>query len=136
MPSGTFYPSLSTILTVDSLPENLGFLQNGISNFLDKLYFRDYQFHKSEKGDSAFYSLVIVSQKRLAIEFPGTGLSLIFNPSHPGLATVTSEFPLSLSYEWPILKYINTFRNETFPNDVQSFFKLFLEIIGDRKSVV
>jgi len=43
---------------------------------LGKIHFKDLQYSKSPKGDAAFYSLSIVSPKRLALEIPSTGMDL------------------------------------------------------------
>ncbi len=69
-------------------------------------YFKDLQFSKSQKGDSAFYSLSIISFKRLDIEIPGTGIFIILNPSHDPLTSDITEFPLTVSYKLEILSYL------------------------------
>ena len=65
-----FFPQLSSVVTLDRLPEQLGFIQNGLNNIFDKLFYRDFQYIKSENGDSTFYSLVIVSHKKIVIDIP------------------------------------------------------------------
>ena len=65
MPTETFFPKLSSVVRIESFPEQLSFIQDGLNNLLDKLYYRDFQFVQSQNGDSNFYSLVLVSHKKL-----------------------------------------------------------------------
>jgi hypothetical protein len=37
----SFDPNLATIVSVDSFPEQLQFLENGLNNALQKIYFRE-----------------------------------------------------------------------------------------------
>jgi len=71
-----FYPTLATVVSTDERPEVLGFIKDGLSTMLGKIHFKDLQYSKSPKGDAAFYSLSIVSPKRLALEIPSTGMAL------------------------------------------------------------
>ena len=61
MVNDRYYPSLADLLSTDALPSELGFIKTGITDFFGKLYFKDFQFSKSEAGDRAFYSLSLVS---------------------------------------------------------------------------
>jgi hypothetical protein len=70
-----FYPTLATVVSTDDLPEVMGFIKDGLSTMLGKIHFKDLQYSKSPKGDAAFYSLSIVSPKRLALEIPSTGIN-------------------------------------------------------------
>jgi hypothetical protein len=70
-----FYPTLATVVSTEDLPEVLGFIKDGLSTMLGKIHFKDLQYSKSPKGDPAFYSLSIVSSKRLALEIPSTGIN-------------------------------------------------------------
>ena len=92
MPVNKFYPRLSSIIKVDNLPDSLSFFQDGLNSIFDKLFFRDFQSARSANGDNAFYSLIIVSHKRIGIDIPGTGFALVLNPGHSG----TSEIPVTL----------------------------------------
>ncbi|MEL6866949.1 MAG: hypothetical protein AAFP19_21165, partial [Bacteroidota bacterium] len=125
----TFYPPLSSIVTFDELPDQLSFVKDGLSSLFDKIYFRDLQFSKSPKGDSAFYSLVIVSKKRLAVEIPGTGLFFILNPAHdPSNANDVSEIPISVRYEWKILGLLKSFDLDNFSFSPSAFFDIILQL--------
>ena len=96
MAATVFYPPLSSIVQLDFLPEQLDFVNTGLSSLLDDLYYKDLQVSKSARGDGAFYSLSLMSKKRLDLELPGTGIKLVLNPSFvPG---DFSEFPDYLNY--------------------------------------
>lgn len=121
-----FYPPLSSLVKLDNFPEQLSFVQSGLSNALSNIYYKDLQFSKSTKGDYAFYSLKIVSLQRIDIEIPGTGINIVLNPGHSGI----SEFPITLSYEWPILAYTRGFSLNNFSFSGGDFYDLALRILG------
>ncbi len=135
MPTSTFYPSLATLIPLENIPAELGLLKSGLSNFFDHFYYRDLQINKSVDGDAAFYSLKIVTYKRLALEVPGTGgLALVLNPGlDEGSQGATSEFPISLSYKWGILKYVRDFDLESFDFSGPAFFNILLDLTGVTK---
>lgn len=135
MPTSTFYPSLATLIPLENIPAELGLLKSGLSNFFDHFYYRDLQINKSVDGDAAFYSLKIVTYKRLALEVPGTGgLALILNPGlDEGSQGANSEFPISLSYKWGILKYVRDFDLESFDFSGPAFFNILLDLTGVTK---
>jgi hypothetical protein len=126
MANEKFYPSVASLVTLDNLPEQLGFIKNGISALFSNLYYRDLQVAKSTRGESAHYSLSIVSLQRIDIEIPGTGIFLVLNPGHSSI----SSFPITLSYEWPILAYIRGFNLGTFSFQAGDFYDLALKILG------
>jgi len=125
-----FYPKLSSMVNLEDMPEQLGFIKDGLSSILDGLYFKDLQFSKSQKGDTAFYSLSIISFKRLDIEIPGTGIFVILNPSHDPLTNSITEFPISLNYSWKILSYLKGFNLSNFSFNSSGFFQLATVISG------
>lgn len=128
MPTTVFYPPLSSLVQLDFLPEQLGFINTGLSSLLDDLYYRDLQVSKSARGDGAFYSLSIMSKKRLQFELPGTGIYLVLNPSH--VSGSFSEFPIKLNYEWPILAYLKRFDLSGFAFTPAAFYDLALQILN------
>ena len=109
-----FYPTLATVVSTDDLPEVLGFIKDGLSTMLDKIHFKDLQYSKSPKGDAAFYSLSIVSPKRLALEIPSTGIALVLNPDLTGGDSSISSFPITIEYQWKVLAYIRAFKSSSF----------------------
>ena len=62
-----YYPRLSSVVSEQDIPDILGFIKTGVVNLLNKIHYKDLQYSKSAKGDAAFYSLSIVSN-RLDIE--------------------------------------------------------------------
>lgn len=123
-----FLPSLSTLIPVENIPDNFGVIRNGINNIFSHLYYKDLIVDKSVEGDVAFYSLSIVTYKRLDLEIPGTnGMALVLNPSFNGTST---EFSISFGYTWNILKYSPGFDLSTFDWSLKSFFDILLDIAG------
>jgi hypothetical protein len=96
MSSTQFYPSLSTLLPLESIPPNLGFFQGVLQEIFDNLYFRDLQVQKSKLGDVGFYQLSLVIYKRLGVEIPGTGgAALVLNPGQ--VDGQITEIPIALA---------------------------------------
>ena len=124
-----FYPPVSALISSDALPSELGFVKDGVSALLSKVYFRDLQYSVNERGDKGFYSMGIVSLTRIEIEIPGTGLFLVLNPSHDPVNPDISEFPISLQYDWPVLGYIRNFDLSTFSFQPSDFFDLALAVL-------
>lgn len=125
----SFYPSVSTLLPLDAIPPNLGFVQDGLHAVFDRLFFRDLQVQKSTHGDVGFYQLSLVLYRRLGFEIPGTGgVALVLNPSQvPGQIT---EIPIALSYRWQILKYVREFQHASLVELPRLVFDALVEISG------
>lgn len=121
-----YYPRLSSVVTQDDIPDLLGFLKPGITNLLDKIYYKDLQYSKGPKGDSAFYSLSVVS-KRIDIEIPGTGISLVLNGTDD---TAISAFPITVEYQWKILAYLRYFSLGNFSFEPQQIFEVALRVLN------
>lgn len=129
-----YKPTLTDLLKVDSLPENLGFLQGPLSSFLDKLFYENLQAFKSSNGDAASYTLDIVTYKKLVLlEIPGTGVAFVVNP--PSIIGVQSSsvFNVSFEYRWEILKYVKNANLQTFSFDLSAYLTLLSSIFGISK---
>lgn len=126
-----YYPALSSVVTLDDFPESLGFLKQGIQSLFNKIHYKDLQYKKSQKGDAAFYSLNIVSNK-LAIELFGSGIRLVLNPDESGTNPDfnISAFPVTVEYQWKILAYLRSFDLNDFSFSPQDFFELGLIILN------
>lgn len=125
-----YYPTLSSVVTLDDFPESLGFLKQAIESLFSKIHYKDLQYKKSPKGDAAFYSLSIVSNK-LAIELFGSGISLVLNPDESETADFNiSAFPVTVEYQWKILAYLRSFDLNNFSFTPQEFFELGLIILN------
>ena len=48
-----YYPTLSTVVSIDDLPDILGFIKDGVESLLDTIHFKDLQSSKSPRGDAA-----------------------------------------------------------------------------------
>lgn len=123
-----FYPSLSTLLPLERIPPNLGFIQGAMQDVFDNLYYRDLQVQKSARGEVGFYQLKLVLFKRLGFEIPGTGgAALVLNP---GQGSGTTEIPIALGYRWEVLKYIRGFSGASAAELPRLLFDAFVEISG------
>lgn len=125
-----YYPTLSTIVNEDDIPEILGFIKEGLVNLLGKIHYKDLQYNKSPRGDAAFYSLTIVSPKKLAIEIPGTGIALVLNPDVTGGDYHISAFPITVEYQWKILGYLRSFNAQNFSFSPQELFEMALLVLN------
>lgn len=124
-----FYPSLSTLLPLGSIPPNLGFFQSALQDVFDNLFFRNLQVQKSKLGEVGFYQLSLVIYKRLGVEIPGTGgAALVLNPSQ--VDGQITEIPIALSYRWEILKYVRGFDHTSLTELPRLLFDAFVEISG------
>ncbi len=121
-----YYPAISDLINADDLPEILSFLKDGVDQIFDNVYYKNYQSSKSIDGSSAFYSLDVVSKRKLAIEIPGTEISLILNPDYSD--DTISSFPLTVFWQWKILKYVRNFKANGFSFSVEDLFNLGLEV--------
>jgi hypothetical protein len=133
MASSTFYPALSTLIPVDRIPQEIGFLRSGLENLFNHLYFSDLQTSTTNSGDAGFYSLKVRTYRRLAIEIPGTnGLALVLNPDFDVNSPnpISSSLPVSLTYQWPILKFYKDFKPQSFSFSHRTFYDLLLSISG------
>ena len=123
-----YYPRLSTIVTTEEIPDVLGFVKDGVVWVLDQVHYKDLQYSKSPQGDAAFYSLSIVSKKRLAIEIPGTGIALVINKDWED--TGISAFPITIEYEWKVLAFLRGFKLSNFSFSPQEIYEMALRALN------
>ncbi|HEX8210837.1 MAG TPA: hypothetical protein VF584_11735 [Longimicrobium sp.] len=129
MTDTSFYPSVSTLLPLDAIPPNLGFVQEGLHAVFDRLFFRDLQVQKSAHGDVGFYQLSLVIYRRLGFEIPGTGgVALVMYPDL--VAGPETSIPIALSYRWQILKYVRHFQHASLVELPRLVFDALVEISG------
>src|SRR5688572_20903647 len=126
MADESFYPSLSQLIPEESIPENLGFLKEAVGA-LDGLFYRNLQVNVSAAGDYGSYKLIIVTYRKLGVAIPGTDLGIYLNPAVSGSG---SEFPISLTYTWEILRYAERINLSQFDFSPRAFFDLLLAIAG------
>lgn len=137
MPTPTtqkYYPSLSTVVSLDDFPDALGFIKDGIQQIFDKVYIKDFQASISPRGESGFYGLSIVSKERLQFQIPGTEMFLILNPDNTNSSI--SSFPVTVEYQWLILSYLRSFNLQNFSYSPREFFELGLQILNTSEEEV
>lgn len=127
IPTARYYPRLSEIVTVDDLPEFLSFVEDGLNTIFDKIHYKNLQYSKGYRGDSAFYSLDIVTSKRLALPLP-FDLALVLNPDLKNNDSSISSFPITLEYQWEILAFLKTFSSSSFSFSLEDFYKVGLQV--------
>lgn len=127
MANETFYPPVTNLISLEDIPDELGFVKDGISTLLDTILYKDLQYTRTPAGDTASYHLSIVSKKRIAIEIPGTGIFLILNPSLDATVPL-SIFPISIQYNWPIIGYIGAIDLPNLSFNAASLFELALKV--------
>lgn len=127
IPTARYYPKLSEVITVDDLPEFLSFVEDGLNSIFDKIHYKNLQYSKGYRGDSAFYSLDIVSSKKLALPLP-FGLGLVLNPDLKDNDSSISSFPITLEYQWKILAFLKTFSSSNFSFSMEDFYAVGLQV--------
>ncbi|AXG73533.1 hypothetical protein DVK85_04515 [Flavobacterium arcticum] len=120
-----YYPKLSEIVTVDDLPESLSFIQEGLNAIFDKIHYKNLQYSKSYRGDSAFYSLDIVTKQDIGLNLLGN-IRLILNPD--ATDSNISSFPVRVEYQWEILGYLRSFSLDDFAFSPEAFFNIGLQV--------
>jgi hypothetical protein len=124
----TYYPALSDLMKPADLPDFLSFIKDGLQAVFDKMYYKDYQTSRSTTGSSAFYSLDIVSRKKLALELPGTGVFFVLNPDYND--STISSFPVTVFWEWEVMRYVRYFNLNGFSFSPEDFYHLALQILN------
>lgn len=127
IPTARYYPRLSEVITVDDLPEFLSFVESGLNSIFDKIHYKNLQYSKGYRGDSAFYSLDVVTSSPLALPLP-FDLKLILNPDLTNGNQSISSFPITLEYQWEILAFLKTFNSSSFSFSIKDFYAVGLEV--------
>ena len=122
-----FYPLLTDILPLENIPSNLGFIQEGVEYLTKGIHYTDLHVEKSIHGDSVFYFVNLILLKKLGLEVPGTnGLALVLNPDLAG--NNLTSIPVSLHYQWDILRYAGGRSITDVITDPSVYFNLFLDL--------
>jgi hypothetical protein len=107
-----YYPPLIDLVDLSSLEGTaFNFVKEAIEKHLSKLYYKDFQFSKGADKSSGFYSLKVVSNKKIEFSIPGTDVSLIINKAADD--NNISAFPISLNYNWNLLKILKVFNSNS-----------------------
>ena len=123
-----YYPPLSDIVTFEQIPNGLGFIRDGLEDIFGELFYDNLYVSKNDNGNAAFYSLDVISANKVALDIPGSGISLVLNPNIAD--SDISSFPITVSWQWEILAYLSDFNSETFSYSVEDFFRLGTKILG------
>ena len=110
MATKSFYPNIGTLVTLNDFPEELQFLEIGLQNALNKIYYKELQYVKSSDGSQGYYNIVLVTGEPLKLNLMDTGFSIIINPGSAGETLI----PITLNYNWPVLAFINNFSLQNF----------------------
>ncbi len=133
MATQSFYPNIGTLVTLNDFPEELQFLENGLQNVLDKIYYKELQYVRSNDSSQGYYNIVLVTGEQLKLNLMNTGFSVVINPGSAGETLI----PLTLNYNWPVLALISSFNLGSFsylPPDLQNIFNQTLNL-GDTELV-
>ncbi len=92
---------LSHLIDLTDLPEEINWLSNSISSFFNSLYLGYYRRHHDYGLNSSYIDFSISTSNLLKFDVPGTGLSLILNPSlDPNSGVSTTEIPFNCSIDY------------------------------------
>jgi hypothetical protein len=118
---------LSNIINKEVLPEQLSFLADGLDTVFDNLSYNQLDVFEDLRGQNISYNINLIADYRLVLEFPGTGIAFVLNPSYDGSGP--SEFPMSVSIHKGILGYIKGFDISSFNNATDSFINIAKKIV-------
>lgn len=132
--SDIFYSPLSTLISIDQIPEGISFISTDFDLLLKNIYYRNLKASNSVTNSTVLYELDIISYSQiLRLEIPGTGLELILNPDLEDRQGLTpseySVIPISLSWRWDLLSYIPDFKISNFSFSAAGFFDLLGKIV-------
>lgn len=126
-----YTPPLNQFIAIDFLPEELSFVQDGIDSILENLFVAFFQTSRSQNFNSTNYSAIIRFYKKVTIDIPATGLSLILNPDfNETEADYFSDIPISFSIDIPIKKYFKDFSLENFSGIPQDLYNLVNKVVS------
>jgi len=93
--SDKFYPQLSNIVSLDSLPEQLSFIEGGLQQILSNLHYRNYQVSQSSDKITTTRNLELVSFEELkAVHLTGKET----NPALPAGGFLIEDLELITSF--------------------------------------
>jgi len=134
--SDKFYPRLSNIIHLNGLPEQLNFIEGGLQQFANGLFYRNYQVNRSADNITTSVNIELVTFKELKISIPGTGIVLSFNSDYQSGGH--SYIPINLSYSLGINKYIPNFNLSNFSFSPEDIFDILFRIanISNEEAII
>lgn len=127
MPATQYYPSVTQLIRPEELPDELGFVRDGLAQALERVFYRNLHIHSSRHGDQAHYTLELIIHETFGIEIPGTELLIRLNPN---IAAGGTLVPLSFEYTWEILALLGPLSLDQFPETPRSWFDLIINLLG------
>ncbi|CAA9199046.1 hypothetical protein [Flavobacterium collinsii] len=125
MSNQIMHPSLSQLLPLDKIPNELEAIRDALASLFDSVFVKNLIASQSYDNSSGFYSMTLTTYNSLGIDIPiAQDLKLVLNPTVDG----NTEIPISFDYSWIILKYINDFNFESFDNTVESVLRILFEL--------
>ena len=125
--SNKYYPSLKNLITLDAIPDSVDFIKSALTNLFSKIHYKDFQSSVSSDGSVAFYSLRIVTKKKIECDL-FFGLKFILNRDFDNQGI--SSFPVTLDYSWPIIAYLKAFDLQNFSFSPREFYEMGLIIFN------
>ena len=117
---------LNRLIDKSILPESLLFLESSINSLLNGLSVKDFQFSRSNSGDSLFFSLTIISEEGVGLTIPGLDCRIIVNPAVNG-TNVSSSFRISGYYQWHIIRLLKNFKLSSSNPNAIDFLNIIIE---------
>lgn len=118
-------PTLSQLLPLEKIPNELEGIRDAIGDLLDDIYVNNLIASQSYDGSYGYYTLTLTTANSIGLDIPiAEDLKLVLNPTDQG----TTEFSVSLDYSWQILKYIYEFDYTTFDGAAISVLRIFLNL--------
>ncbi|HBS86429.1 MAG: hypothetical protein A2W91_19640 [Bacteroidetes bacterium GWF2_38_335] len=114
MPEIAYYPKLKRLISVPELPELFSFFSDNVNDLLDQLRYHNLIVSKSPSGDMTYYSVDILTENKIGISIPGTGIKIVLNPPDSLGNQGGSEFKIIIFKRHEVLKFIHEFELETF----------------------
>ncbi|MBO9586628.1 MAG: hypothetical protein J7574_20875 [Flavobacterium sp.] len=125
MSNQIMHPSLSQLLPLDKIPNELEAIRDALASLFDSVFVKDLIASQSYDNSSGFYSMTLTTYNSLGLDIPlAQDLKLVLNPTVDG----KTEIPISFDYSWIILKYINDFNFESFDNAIESVLRILFEL--------
>lgn len=126
MSDPVWLPTLNMLLPLNALPPQLGDLKSGLESLLGRIHYKDLMV--SGVTDTARIRLTLVSYRRLALEFPGTGgLALVALPAATEFST--SELTVDFFYSWPLLNYFDRLVSIGMPETPEEWYEALFYIL-------
>lgn len=128
MPTQIMHPTLSQLVPLEFIPNELEDLQEALASVFDDVFVKNLIFYVSRNGDTGNFSLTLTSyggagSSNLGIDIPlAQDLRLVLNPTDEQ----ATEIPVRFDFRWPILRYIRNFDFNSFDSSAQSVLKVLM----------